>query len=451
MAAENLIPKIEAKLKTSGVDNYEIYMQAPVVTQLYLRQGKVELINEVKRLGYGIRILDKGFGVTSSNQTRDSQIEECVNNAILMARQSKPEKFTFPHQRKVAHVDIVDKGIKDNPEEVVRGFAEQLVNIAAAERVELPFAKVKAYHTRTSVMNSEGLDRDKEETMLFTEISFKTSLKGQLSEYWATRYSRRPEDIPTADLERWAKLARENLKAEMPKTEKLEVILPPHVVCDLLVPVVGTHSTGRALKTGISKFGEGELVASEHLTIFDHGLYPYGIQSSPFDDEGNPQGRVTIIDNGVFKNYVYDQYYGLQYGRSSTGNGIRQTTQLFYIDEKFKLLPRNQTSNLMVKPGKKTLEELISEVSRGLLVYKFSWLNPHEASGSFAAEIRNAALIENGEIVCPIKGGLVSGNVFTIIKSITGISKEAEIASGETAFCCISPYLRFKDVQIAGD
>jgi predicted Zn-dependent protease len=451
VAAENMLPKMEATLKASRVDNYEIYLQTPVVTQLYLRQGKVELINEVKHLGYGIRILDKGFGMTSSNQTRSSQIEECVKNAMVMARQSKPEKFTFPHQRRVTQVDIVDRRIKDNPEDVVRGFAEQLVNIADAEKVELPFAKVKAYHTHTSIMNSEGLNREKEETMLFTEISFKTSVRRRLAEYWATRYSRRPEDIPTADLERWAKLARENLKAEMPKTEKLEVILPPHVVCDLLVPVVGTHSTGQALKTDISKFEEGELVASKNLTVSDDGLYPYGIQSSPFDDEGNPQSRVRVVDNGVFKNYLYDQYYGLQYGKNSTGNGIRQTPVFFYIDEKFKLSPRNQTSNLSVKPGKKTLEDMISEVSRGLLVYKFSWLNPHEASGSFASEIRNAALIENGEIVHPIKGGLVSGNVFTMIKNITGISNEAEIASGETAFCCISPYLRFKDVQVAGD
>lgn len=451
MAAKNLMPKIEAKLKASGVDNYEIYLQAPVVTQLYLRQGKVVLINEVKHLGYGIRILDKGFGMTSSNQTRDSQIQECINNAIAMARQSKPENFTFPHQRKAPNVDIVDKRIRDSPEDVVRGFAEQLVNIAAAKKVELPFAKVKAYHIHTSIVNSEGLDRNKEETLMFTEISFKTSMKGQLSEYWTTKYTRRPEDISTAELESWAKLARENLKGEMPKTEKLEVILSPSVVCDLLVPVVGAHSTARALKTGISRFDEGELVANENLTIFDDGLYPYGIQSSPFDDEGNPQGKVTTIDDGVFKNYLYDQYHGLQYEKNSTGNGIRQAIVFFFIDEKFKLLPRNQTSNLRVKSGRKTLEALISEVSRGLLVHQLSWLLPNEASGSFASEIRNAVLIENGEIVRSINGGLVSGNVFTIIKNLTGISKKAEIASGGTAFCCISPHLRFKDVQIAGD
>ena len=451
MVAENLMSKIEAKLKGARVENYEIYMQVPTVTQLYLRRGKTELLNKVKHLGYGIRILDKGLGMVSSNQTEGSQIETCIKNAVLMARQSKPEKFTFPTQTKVRHVDIVDKGIKENPEEVVRDFAEQLVEIAEAEKVELPFAKVKAYHIYTSVVNSEGLDREKEEAMLFTEISFKTSRGGQLSEYWATRYSRRPEDIPKDSLQKWAKLAKENLKAKTPKTEKLEVIFPPHVVCDLLVPVVGTHSTGRALKTGISKFKEGETVADKSLTITDDGLYPYGLQSSPFDDEGNPQSRVPIVDNGVFKNRLYDQYYGLQYGRGSSGNGIRQATIFFYIDEKFKLLPYNQTSNFRVKPGKKTLEELISEVSKGLLIYKLSWLNPQAASGLFGSEIRNAALIENGEVTHPIRGGLVSGNVFTLIKDITAISSKEEIASGETAFCCISPYIRFRDVQIAGD
>jgi PmbA protein len=451
VVAENLLSKIEAKLKGAGVKDYEIYMQVPRVTQLYLRLGKTELLNKVKHLGYGIRILDKGLGKVSSNQTESLQIETCIRNAELMARQSKPEEFTFPSQTKVADVEIVDKRVKESPEEVVKDFAEQLVEIAEAEKVELPFAKVKAYHILTSIVNSEGLDREKEETMLFTEISFKTSRSGQLSEYWATRYARRPDDIPKDSLQRWAQLAKENLKAKTPKTEKLEVIFPPHVICDLLVPVVGTHSTGRALKTGISKFEDGEAIADKSLTITDDGLYPYGVQSSPFDDEGNPQSRVSVVENGVFRNRLYDQYYGIQCREGSTGNGIRQATVFFYIDEKFKLLPYNQTSNFRVKAGKKTLEELISEVSKGLLIHKLSWLNPQAASGFFGSEIRNAVLIENGEISAPVKGGLVSGNVFTLIKDITGISNKEEIASGETAFCCVSPYMRFKDVQIAGD
>lgn len=446
-----MMTDIEAKLKAEKVENYEIYMQVPTVTQLFLRRGKIELLNMAKHFGYGIRILDKGFGAASSNQTGDSQIEECIKTARFISKHSKPEKFSFPSQKKTAQVDIVDKAVKNEPENVVREFAEKIVNAADAEKVELPFAKVKAFNIRTLIANSEGLDREKEETLLFTEVSFKTSLKGQLSEYWTTAYGRRPSDIPAATLERWAKLSKENLKAKTPKTEKLGVIFPPQVICDLLVPVVGVHSTGRALKLGISKFEKDERVADESLTVLDDGLYPYGLQSSPFDDEGNPQGRVSLIEKGVFKDYLFDQYYGLQYNKSSTGNGIRQTNVHFIIDEKFILPPSNRTSNLKVMTGSKSLEELISEVKKGLLVYNFSWLYPDSATGSFGSEIRNAALIENGEITGPIKGGLISGDVFTLIKNITGISNHAEIASGQTAFSSVSPYMRFKDVQVAGD
>lgn len=446
-----MLSKIKAELKAQGVNSYEIYMQVPVVTQLYLRLGEIEFRNEVKHLGYSVRILDKGFGMISSNQTEDAQIKQCIRNSLLMARQSKPEKFTFPPSKKSPQVDIVDKKIKEQPENVVRDFAKDIAEAAEAEKVELPLAKVKAFHIKTFITNSEGLDKEKEETMLFTEISFKTSLGGKLSEYWTSRYSRRPKDIPIESLGRWAKLAKDNLKAKMPKTEKLEVILPPQAVCDLLVPVVGNHSTGRALKTGISKFEPGETVASKSLMVFDDGLHPYGLQSSPFDDEGNPQTRTAVIHNGVFKSYLYDQYYGLQYSEDSTGNAIRQSTTFFFVDNKFRTAPSNQTSNLSVQPGNKTLDELISEVSKGLLIHNFSWMAPNEASGSFGSEIRNASFIENGEIKHPIKGGIVSGNVFEVIKSITGISKQPEVTSGQTAFSCISPYLRFKGIQIAGD
>jgi len=449
--AESMITDIEAKLRAEKVENYEIYMQVPTVTQLFLRRGEIELLNVAKHFGYGIRILDKGFGMASSNQTGEPQIEECIKAAKFIAKHSKPEKFSFPSQRKTAQVDIVDKAIKNEPENVVREFAEKIINAADAEKVELPFAKIKAFNIRTIIANSEDLYREKEETLLFTEVSFKTTLTGRLSEYWTTAYGRRASDISEATQKRWAKLSKENLKAKTPKTEKLEVIFPPSVVCDLLVPVIGVHSTGRALKLGISKFEKGEPVADESLTVLDDGLYPYGLQSSPFDDEGNPQGRVPLIEKGVFKEYLFDQYYGLQYDRSSTGNGIRQNNVKFVIDEKFSLSPSNRTSNLRVMAGSKSLEELISEVKRGLLVYNFSWLYPESATGSFGSEIRNAALIENGEITSPIKGGLISGDVFTLIENITGISNYAEITSGQTAFCCISPYIRFKDVQVAGD
>ncbi len=446
-----MLDRIESWLKRMKVKNYEVYMQVPDVTQRYIRKGERELTNEVQQVGYSIRILEKGLGMAYCNQINDPSIKRCITQAVKMAKQSKEEKLIFPSQKPTSKVDVKDQRIWNEPESVVEEFQGKIVEVAAKSGVELPFAKIRAFKIRTKIVNSEGLDREKEETLLFTEICFKSSGEDKLSEFWTTRYARRLEDVSLASIEKWAQLSKANLKAKPPKTERLEVIFSPQIICDLFVPVMNGHCTGLSLKQAISRFEEGETVADETLTMIDDGLHPFGIQSSPFDDEGNPQSRTVLVDHGVFKNRVYDQYYGIEYGKDSTGNGIRQGMVSFIVDEKFMAIPRNQTSNLEIESGKESLEELISEIERGLLVYKFSWANPDEATGIFAPEIRNARLIEKGQLTYPVKGGLITGDVFSLMKNVTGISNQPEIVSGETAFSCITPWLRFKDVQVAGE
>jgi len=448
--AGRLLNRIEASLRRMKINDYEVYMQIPEVTELYLRRGERELVNEVRQVGYSVRVLERGLGMACCNQIDDRSVKRCLTQARRMARQSKEEKLVFPTQKPTLKVDVKDQRIWNEPKNVVDEFQEELVEVAAKIGVELPFAKIRAFKIHSMIVNSEGLDREKEETYFFTEICYKSSREGRLSEFWTTRYARRIEDVSLASIERWAELSKANLYAKPPKTERLEVVLSPQVICDLFVPVMNGHCTGLSLKQAISRFEEGETVADETLSIVDDGLHPFGIQSSPFDDEGNPQSTTVIMDHGVFENRVYDQYYGLLYGKESTGNGLRQGMVSFLVDEKFKAVPRNQTSNLEIKSREKSLEELISEIERGLLVYKFSWANPDEATGIFASEIRNASLIEKGELAYPVKGGLIAGDIFSLMKNVTGISNQSEIVSGETAFSCITPWLRFKDVQVAG-
>src|SRR5438552_12468435 len=108
---------------------------------------------------------------------------------------------------------------------------------------------------------------------------------------------------------------------------------------------------------------------------------------------------------------------------------MRQRVSHYLIYDKYLTLPENQTTNLMIHPGNQKLEKLIAEIKEGIIIHMFSWLHPNEESGSFGSEIRNANFIRDGEIEGPVKGGVVSGNVFDLLKNITGISKEIEVAS----------------------
>jgi predicted Zn-dependent protease len=172
--------------------------------------------------------------------------------------------------------------------------------------------------------------------------------------------------------------------------------------------------------------------------------------TSEFDDEGVPQRKNILIENGVFNDYVYDQLYGIKDRKKSTGNGLRQDDVFFVFDSKYAGSPGNRVSNFYVKHGKKSLNELTREVKHGILVKKFSWLTPDAMSGNFSSEIRVGYYIDNGEITKPIKGGLISGNFFDLIKKISGISDESKITSGGTVLAGVCPYVRFEDVQVAG-
>ncbi|MBU7033019.1 MAG: TldD/PmbA family protein, partial [Theionarchaea archaeon] len=64
-------------------------------------------------------------------------------------------------------------------------------------------------------------------------------------------------------------------------------------------------------------------------------------------------------------------------------------------------------------------------------------------SGDFSIVCSPAFRIENGEISGGITGMMISGNVFSLIKDIDAIGKDAKIDEST-----ILPYIRFNDLRI---
>ena len=226
------------------------------------------------------------------------------------------------------------------------------------------------------------------------------------------------------------------------------MIFSPSVVCDAFVPTIGFHASAEALKLNLSQFKQDEKVGSEQLTVTDDGLYPYGLRSNPFDDEGQPQQRTKLIEKGIFKKRIYDQLHAHTMRAKPTGNGIR-TGFGVDVDERYSSLPANANTNLSIEPGNRSLDSLIEEVHEGIIIHEAAWLNPDRITTQFGSEIRNAQEIKNGDLGEGIVGGTVSGAVLELLQNISGISNQAEITSG-SSLGCVTPYIRFDRVQISG-
>jgi len=433
----------------NNVKEYEVFIQNTEIDEIHLQKNEINFMDRIINGGYGIRVHDKGMGFSSSNILTESEIRQTIKNSLKSSKMTKKEDFSFPSKKPFKRVKSIDKKIKDGGEEVVKGYVKELLKSIPSD-VLVSFGKVRTYDSLIEIVNSEGLDLTREETNFMVEMSLIVENNGKKVEFWPHFYGRRIEDLPVSNISKWVKTAEDQLIAVEPKTEKTTVIFSPTSVLDGLGSTIGYHATSFTKINKTTKLSQGEEVATKGLTVISDGLYPYGLMTSSFDDEGIPQKKNILIKNGIFKNFVYNQFYAIKDKTKSTGNGFRQGIVFFMFDGKYGTQPNDQISNFYIKPGRKSLEELIREVDHGILVDTFSWLSPDSTTGKFSSEIRTGYYIDEGQITKPIKGGLVAGNFFKLIKNISGISNKSVVTSGGTVLSGVCPYIRFEDVQIAG-
>ncbi len=445
---------IQTILDRATEAQWEVYIQRSQRNDLQLSQHGTEAVIRQENTGYGVRVIiprTDGAGVGFAACNSEGELEVAARKSYELAKLNRSSHFELPTKKKLPTVQTADRKILRDPEAAARDYAEAAQAIISDEKeISLTYGKVRTYIVDTEIMNNRGLSCKSKGTYTYLEMTLKIGSGGSPTEFWPSRYARRMSDIaPNRIIRQWLDIARSCLKRHPPATKDTTVILSPSVACDIFVPSIGFHSTGEAVERNLSQFKEDERVASDQFTVVDDGLYPYGLRTNPFDDEGQPQQRTGVIERGVFKNRIIDQLHAQTMHVKPTGNGIRPKAFGLDVDERYQLLPANTTTNLSIKPGNQSLHELIRGVKEGILIYHCAWIAPDDITTRFGSEIRNAQEIVNGELGGGIVGGTLSGSALDLMNKITGLSDKAEIVSGYH-FGCVAPYMRFDHVQISG-
>jgi PmbA protein len=179
----------------------------------------------------------------------------------------------------------------------------------------------------------------------------------------------------------------------------------------------------------------GDKIASSKVTIIDDGRLIGGLGSKPFDGEGQATRRNVLVQEGRLESWLLDHYSARKLGLTSTGNASRGTGSA----------PHVGTTNLWLEPGEGTLEELIAEIDRGLLVTELIGMGFNPTTGDYS---RGAAglWIEGGEIVHPVEEITIAGNLGDMLNDIDRVGSEL-VWRGRTA----APPLRISQMTIAGE
>ena len=132
----------------------------------------------------------------------------------------------------------------------------------------------------------------------------------------------------------------------------------------------------------------GKKITGENISIADDAFQPLGT-GIPFDFEGMPKQRVSLIENGIARGVVYDRAFAARAKRSSTGHAL---------PSRFTYGPL--ALSVTMQPGDSDVDEMIRSVKRGLLVSRFWYCRVVDpAKTLMTGQTRDGTfLIEDGKI-----------------------------------------------------
>ena len=159
----------------------------------------------------------------------------------------------------------------------------------------------------------------------------------------------------------------------------------------------------------------GETVASPLVTLVDDGTMSHEWGAMAIDDEGHPTARNVLIENGVLTDYMWDWLRARKEGRASSGNGRRQSYQH---------LPMVRMTNTFLMNGPESPEEIIRQTAHGVYIAQLGGGQVNTTTGDFVFGMREAYLIEDGQLTEPIRDANLIGNGPQVLRDIDVIGND---------------------------
>lgn len=372
-------------------------------------------------LNFTVRLLDGGRSAQFSfNQAGDDALKLAVTSGLEILRRQKKDPALLPLAKPrplPAGRNLYDRETAELTPAFRAGKAAELAK-ACAKAGQVACGTVENAVELITIANNLGLYAEHRETSVMHSVT----VRDHAGSGWAEQPSHRVAEIdfPRLNETARAKAAASRAPREI-KPGKYTVILEPAAAVGLL-SYLGVYGFGGQLYNEGRSFTAGKLgkkILSPLLSMEDNSL-DGGAPGLPFDFEGQPRTRVTLVENGVLKAVVHDRKTAKKARTASTGHALPQPNGMGPIP-----------LNLSVKPGQGTLADLIKGTERGILVTQFHYTNILKVQNvEMTGMTRNGTfMVENGKIAYPIMNMRFTQNMVEAFGNIEAVSAETGLVA----------------------
>ncbi len=423
--------------KRAGADDCRATIFKQREVNVEYRDRKPDTVKEAttKELNLNIYV-DGRYSVHSTSDLRDEVLKEFIKKAIANTKLLEEDPYRslpdprYYKGRSDTELEIFDKTYESfTPEkrhELVKAIEDNCLK-NGGDKVISVTAGISDYIYEEIKMTSNGFEGKRKSTSytLGAEMSMQDEgdRRPEGSNYIRNRilkYMPSPENIGNTTVKRTLNL----MGAEKIKTENLPIIIENRNAARVLGGFLGALSGANIQqKTSFLLDKKGKKVGSKIFTLVDDPLLIGGLGSKHYDNDCFTANKRTIVDSGVLQDFLIDWYYSRKLDCKPTGGS---------------------TSNLILPPGNRSVEEIMKDLGRGVYITGFIGGNSNSTTGDFSVGIMGQ-LFDNGVPVKTIAEMNIADNHGEFWNKLVEVGNDPWIYSSWR-----TPSLVFEDIVVSG-
>ncbi len=422
----SLVERLLGAAMERGADFAEVFAERNESTAVVLEEQKVKSAQSGLAQGVGIRVISGvKIGYAYSDDLDDEALFRAAKTAAFIAqgggseRSFKVSRTPLPSFYQVktplSTVDLLCKrDLVVRADKAARAFDKRVRQVSATYADSTK---------RILVANTRG--HLAEDTQDLCRMGVSVVVEGKKGERRSGFYGGggrvpfshfdifTPEQVATES----ARQACAGLGAADAQAGEQTVVLAPGWSGILLHEAVGHGLEADFIRKGTSLFAGkvGQKVASDLVTVIDDGTVANSRGSLNVDDEGNPAQFKVLIERGVLKGYMYDDFNAGLMKTTTTGSGRR---------ENFTCLPMPRMTNTYLAPGEDTHDDIVRGVDGGIYCANFGGGQVDITNGNFVFEVSEAYEIKKGKLGRPLKGVTLIGVGPEALKNVSRVGND---------------------------
>jgi len=433
---KKIIDSVLRLAKAAGADETEVQLDETIDALTRFANNAVHQNVAEQGVTVSVRtVTDRRTARATTNRLDEDSLRKAVESSLELAHSQpkNPNLLPMPGKQRYRAVNRFSRETAALSPETRARTVKQVSDLAIRSG-QVAAGIFSSGQSQLALGNSRGLFAVHRQT----QAEFSITMQDDPASSWAKANS---GDVRNIDPQALARRASEKAKMAKDAQElapgKYTVILEPAAVLDLVgFLFYDFAATALADQRSCLNKRMGKQLFGKNIGIVDDVYHPLQL-GTPFDGEGMPRQRVSLVERGVAKNLVYSRASAKKAHKKPTGHG-------FGLPNEYGEAPMN----LVFDGGSSSVEKMVAGTDRGLLVTRVWYIREVDPYEKIMTGMTRDGLflVEKGKVTTAVRNFRFNQSLIELLQNVQEMGPSVR-TTAEEAFEMVVPAMKVTGFQ----